>query len=226
MNNWIMSQTWKDVAFLHYQVDPELLQSKVPFKLDLYRGKAIISIVSFRMESIRFPFLLTFPGLSSLNELNLRTYVEVNGIKGVYFFTLDADHSLAIWIARTLFSLPYRPAKINLNKQGQIYSFNSLNEKTSLDFEALISEKNESSHFDLWATERYGLFTKKGENIIHGVVMHQPWELESLTITNINDQFSSQLGDSLKAESFISSSYCKKLEVRFKPFYCLREQTC
>lgn len=79
---WIMAKTWRDVLFLHYPVEPKLLQDHVPFKLDEYNGQAIISIVSFTMESIRFPFLPSVPGLSKLNELNVRTYVYVDGKKG------------------------------------------------------------------------------------------------------------------------------------------------
>lgn len=217
--SWIMSQTWRDVLFLHYQVDPNVLQEKVPFKLDLYNGKAIISIVSFTMDKVRFPFLPSVFGLSKLNELNLRTYVEVGGVKGIYFFTLDADLLPAVGIARIFFSLPYRLAKISIQKNHNDYICESSSSLTSLKFSAEIGSARESSEFDLWATERYGLFTKRSEHTLHGIVEHVPWPLQAVTIRGIEDNFSSQLGESLKATEFLEPTYCEELKVRFRPFY-------
>ena len=222
---WIMAQTWKDVLFLHYQVEPKLLQSHVPFKLDEYNCKAVISIVSFKMDSIRFPFLPSVPGLTKLNELNLRTYVEVDGIKGVYFFTLDADLRPAIFIARSIFSLPYRLAAIKIEINQNSYFCKSQNSDTSLEILAEIGDKKTSSLFDLWATERYGLFTKRNRDSLHGIVEHIPWQFNDLEIKKFQDNFSSQLGSDLRAKEFIGQGYCKELKVKFKPFYKLRQSS-
>jgi uncharacterized protein YqjF (DUF2071 family) len=219
---WIMSQVWKDVVFLHYKVDPEILQKELPFKLDLYEEKAIISIVSFTMNRIRFPFLPAIPGFSKLNELNLRTYVEVNGVKGVYFFTLDADHLPGIGIGRMFFSLPYRFAKISIVKNDNTYLCESKNASTSLNFFAELGACRSSSNFDLWATERYGLFTRKSGKTLHGIVQHDPWNLQHISINSIQDNFSNQLGQHLKASEFIAPAYCKELRVRFRPFYKMK----
>ena len=114
---WIMEQDWNHVLFLHWQIEPALISAHVPFPLDLFEGKAVISIVPFRMDRIRFPFLPVVPLLSQLWELNLRTYVNVSGVRGVYFFTLDTDSALACLIANQFFHLPYRLAKMN----GQVF---------------------------------------------------------------------------------------------------------
>ena len=218
---WIMAQTWKDVVFLHYEVDAQELQKQVPFKLDLYQGKAVVSIVAFCMDRIRFPFLPSVPGLKKLNELNLRTYVEVNGVKGVYFFTLEADLKPAIWIAKTFFSLPYRYSKISQQLNQPHYQFNQKGLNTSLEINAVIGDSKSSSAFDLWATERYGLFTKRGSKTLHGIVRHDPWKLMGVTVNDIEDHFSNQLGEHLRAKSFSHMSYCCELKVRFQPFYQL-----
>jgi uncharacterized protein YqjF (DUF2071 family) len=222
---WIMAQKWKHILFLHYQVDPVLLQELVPFKLDIYENKAIISIVSFKMDKIRFPFLPSFPGLSKLNELNLRTYVEVNGVKGVYFFTLDADLSLAIFIAKTFFALPYRKAHIQLKRKSENYTFSSHNSVSSLTFESKVLDSKESDHFDLWATERYSLFTKKGDLTFQGIVQHIPWKLNTILIESIEDNFSKQIGINLKANAFINNSYSNELDVKFRPFIKIKHTT-
>ncbi len=110
--------------FLHYEVDAKSFQEKVPYPIDLFEGKAVVSIVPFVMGRIRFPFLSIVPGLSRLLELNLRTYVKVAGRPAVYFFTLDANHLPGVLIARTLFRLPYRWRRMELRHEGS-YSFES-----------------------------------------------------------------------------------------------------
>ena len=52
---WVIEQHWKHVLFMHWKLDPELLQPHVPFALDLHEGAAVLSIVPFKMESIRSP---------------------------------------------------------------------------------------------------------------------------------------------------------------------------
>src|SRR5258706_15364612 len=51
-------------------------------------------------------------GLSAFPEVNLRTYVTLDGRPGVYFFSLDATNPLAVWGARRVFHLPYYHARM------------------------------------------------------------------------------------------------------------------
>lgn len=220
---WIMAQVWKDVLFLHFEADPKLLQEHLPFKLDLYNDKAILSIVSFTMDGIRFPFLPSVFGLSKLYELNLRTYVEVDGIKGVYFFTLDTGHLPAIGIARFFFSLPYRFSNILILRKKNKYFCESKCPSRAVKFFAEIGPDYSKEDFDLWVTERYGLFTKKSKNTLHGIVEHAPWSLQEIKIKSIKDNFSTQLGADFKSSIFIRPSYCKEIKVRFRPFYKMKD---
>jgi uncharacterized protein len=213
---WIMAQRWSEVLFLHYEVDASELQKFVPYPLDLYHGKAVISIVPFVMSRIRFPFIPPIVGLSSLYELNLRTYVSVHGRPGVYFFTLDSNHLPGVCIARWFFSLPYRWKSMKL-KQGEFYQF----ESKDLKLKARIRPEAHQSEFDRWATERYALMTRRGSTDLIGVVEHEPWELQKVDLQSIEDQFSNLLGEQFRAQKFLSMAYCKKLDVRFRPFRAL-----
>lgn len=210
---WIISQRWSDVMFLHYKVDAQKLQEKVPFPLDLFKGEAIVSIVPFVMGRIRFPFFFPIPGLSQLLELNLRTYVRVNGIPAVYFFTLDSNHLPGVLIARWFFSLPYRWIKLSFNKEDD-YQFSS----PQFEIRASIGEKQVSSEFDQWATERYALMTQARGKKLMGVVEHRPWKLHAVRIHHLKDSFSTILGDELKMKELLSASYSDSLDVRFRPF--------
>src|SRR5437867_8231848 len=44
---------WMRAVFMHFEVEPELLQRQVPFALDLWQGRAFVSLVAFTMERLR-----------------------------------------------------------------------------------------------------------------------------------------------------------------------------
>jgi uncharacterized protein YqjF (DUF2071 family) len=227
MNQWIIQQTWRNVLFLNYRVDPALVQSLVPFELDLFENQAILSIVPFRMTNIRFPYLPEAPLLSSLWELNLRTYVTHNGIKGVYFFTLDTDHRVGQLIASRFFKLPYRYAKISACVSDREYHFKSSRGLYQVHLDAhLERETKPASKLDLWSTERYSLFQRLDDNtVIQGIVHHEPWQLEKASIINLNQTFIDQLGFSITAAPD-EVSYSHELRVRFSKFKHYQTESC
>lgn len=214
--SWIIQQRWKDVIFLHYKVSPDVLAHLVPYPLDLYDGQAIISIVPFQMDKIRFPFLPAFPWISRLWELNIRTYVDVNGTKGVYFFTLETDSKLGTLIARFFFSLPYRFSKIKTVINKDIFHFTHQRSPYSFSLKAKLGPSQPVTSFETWATERYSLFTRRGNVDWRGDVSHSPWTLHSIEVLELKDDFTKMIASNL--EGPISVSYSPELEVRFKPF--------
>lgn len=214
--SWMIQQIWKDLVFLHYEVDPKVLENLVPFKLDLYNGKAILSIVPFKMEGIRFPFLPAIPWISKLWELNIRTYVEVNGVKGVYFFTLETDSKIAELVAKKFFYLPYRYSNIKAALAGNNYQFQHKREGLNFKLTAKFQNERKASAFDLWATERYSLFTLHKNVIYRGVVQHEPWTHTDISICVMEDEFTKMV--TTAPLKLVGSSYSKELRVRFTPF--------
>ncbi|MBC7538472.1 MAG: DUF2071 domain-containing protein [Bacteriovorax sp.] len=216
-NAWVIEQVWRHVFFIHYKIDPKLIESLVPYKLDLYEGEAVISVVPFFMERIRFPFLPAIPKISSLWELNLRTYVEVNGIKGIYFFTLETDSFLGNFIANNFFHLPYQFSKIKARIKNNHYEF--CHNRAGLSFElgaTIFTDEIKSSQFDLWATERYSLFTSYKGMTYQGIVNHEPWHLVSASIENLKNNFTQLAVPGSPVVCDVS--YARYLKVRFIPF--------
>lgn len=113
-----MRQTWNDVLFAHWPVDVSILRALVPsvLELDTYNGQAWISMLPFMLTNLRARYLPAIPGARAFPELNLRTYVTYKGKPGIYFFSLDADHRLAVLGARTFFHLPYFYADMKAKK--------------------------------------------------------------------------------------------------------------
>ena len=122
-----MHQDWGKLLFMHWRVDPTLIRHLVPdaLELDLYGDSAWIGIVPFTMWDIRAfpPFAPTVPGLDEMHELNVRTYVHLNGVPGVWFFSLDATKVIPVLAARFFFALNYLKARIDLCQAGRIINY-------------------------------------------------------------------------------------------------------
>ena len=67
---------------------PSRTRKHVPkeLKLDLFEQNAWLSAVLFKVYRHRLRFLPPLPGMTTYLQLNVRTYVEYNGMKGIYFF--------------------------------------------------------------------------------------------------------------------------------------------
>ena len=110
-----MYQRWQELAFIHWRMDAQAVQEKLPpgLTVDQYDNSAWVGLVPFRMRSIRPRGLPALPWLSYFLEMNVRTYVfDQHGRPGVWFFSLDCNQPIAVRIARRFFYLPYFDAKM------------------------------------------------------------------------------------------------------------------
>jgi hypothetical protein len=112
-----MYQKWRQLLFLHWEVPQEALRPLVPqlLSIDMYEGRAFLGVIPFVVRDARPRLLPAVPGLSNFNELNVRTYVHLNGREpGVWFFSLDASNLAAVLAARATFRLPYCHAEMEV----------------------------------------------------------------------------------------------------------------
>src|SRR5437667_11174018 len=90
--------SWQRALFLHYRVAPQFLQPQIPFELDLHHAQAYVSLVAFTLRNMRLnhPKLgwLTHP-LHTHAFLNVRTYVRVREMRGIYFLAEWLNNRLA-----------------------------------------------------------------------------------------------------------------------------------
>src|SRR5580692_10586538 len=110
-----MAQSWHDLLFAHWRMEEAALRRHIPteLKIDTLGGQAWLGVVPFRMSGVRLRGTPPVPWLSAFPELNVRTYVHVDGKPGVWFFSLDADNRTAVAIARAWFHLPYFRARMS-----------------------------------------------------------------------------------------------------------------
>ncbi len=186
----VMYQSWNDLLFLHWRIEPDLIQRTLPEGLfvDCYQGNAFIGVVPFFMRNIRFRGTPSLPWISHFLELNLRTYLfDEAGRPGVWFMSLDCNQPLAVWAARTLFHLPYQHASMRAtyedNRTIDYRSRRSLPRKVQNESRFQYSYKTDILYaqpgtLDFFLAERYLLFSvnSKGQ-VFKGQVHHTPYPL-------------------------------------------------
>ena len=138
----------------------------------------------FRMAEFKRRPPLDIPLFSPFPELNLRTYVVVDGKPGVWFFSLDADNWPIVLVGRGVYNLPYFKAAIQLEKQEGWFECSSTRRQGEVGFQGRYRPVGdifiaETGSFEAWATERYCLYSQSRQGEIHRVeVHHVPWPLQ------------------------------------------------
>src|SRR5688572_17977314 len=135
-SEWQWRQSWLDLLFLHWPVPAAALRPLIPAALELQErdGAAWLGLVPFRMEGVMRRPLPDLPWVSAFPELNVRTYVELDGKPGVWFLSLDATNALAVWAARRFFHLPYFRADMRLSQSGDSIDYVSARRQSSFAF--------------------------------------------------------------------------------------------
>ena len=181
-----MAQTWHDLLFAHWPIDPQVLRPLVPpsLTLDLFQGRCWIGVVPFRMSNIHAHYCLPIPGLSRFPELNVRTYVTLEGKPGVYFFSLDAANLVAVWAARTFYHLPYFRADMSLKIQNDWVTYSSARRGETAEFQGRYRPTKSvelalPGTLEHWLTERYCLYAVVESEVFRAEVHHQPWPLQA-----------------------------------------------
>ena len=184
---WTWRQSWRDLLFMHWPVPASTLRALVPEKLELqeFEGTAWLGLVPFRMVGVMRRPWPDMPGISAFPELNVRTYVALDGKPGVWFLSLDAANRLAVWAARRFFHLPYYMADMSLVEDAHGLHYRSLRRGGEL---VATYRPTSAPYFaragmlEHWLTERYCLYAEAPDGSIwRNDVHHHRWPLQSAT---------------------------------------------
>lgn len=185
--NWTYYQEWNNALFLHWKIPVEIIRKLVPEKLniDTFDGFAYVSLVAFTMQKIRPKNLPAIKFISDFDEINLRTYIDNDNKKGVYFLNIEAEKYLSTFIAKKLSGLPYE--KSNIQRTNKTYKSINITKDYYLDLEFEIKNKlTEKTNLDNWLTERYCLYLDKEEKIYRYEIHHKEWELKEVELNRLN----------------------------------------
>jgi uncharacterized protein YqjF (DUF2071 family) len=191
---WVMTMSWLDLLLAHWPVDPELVAATLPDQLtvDTWEGDAWLSVVPFEMANTTARGLTWFPWKMRFAELNLRTYVTVDGDKpGVWFYSLDASSALAVTGARTFFHLPYYRADMRIDRDDASNAIDYESRRThggapDGQFDATYRPTGPASvadpgSFDEWLVRRYCLYSSDDSGRVYRAgVHHRPWQLREV----------------------------------------------
>jgi len=156
-------------------------------ELQEFEGSAWLGLVPFRMAGVMRRPLPDLPWVSAFPEVNVRTYVTLNGKPGVWFLSLDASNALVVWAARTFFHLPYHRARMSVTPDVEGFRYRSARPQAELVARyGPTSEPYRASAGSLehWLTERYCLYASAPDGAIwRNEVHHRPWPLQSAHAT-------------------------------------------
>jgi uncharacterized protein YqjF (DUF2071 family) len=199
---WSWRQSWCDLLFAHWPIPAASLRPLVPEQLAIqqFDGTAWISIIPFRMRGVAKRGWPPLPWFSAFPELNVRTYVELDGKPGIWFFSLDAARRAAVFVARRFFGLPYFHARIAVEVSGDGLRYQSRRLPVAASDRAApwslplehapanlsvryraVSAPYEAlpGGLEQWLVERYRLYSRDRSGVIHSAdVHHLPWRLQ------------------------------------------------
>ena len=179
---WSAYQVWKNVVFLHWRVDRDLLTPYIPrhqaVKLDVFDNSAWVSLVGFQVRHARIRYLPPLPFMARFDELNFRTYIREHKRPAVVFLDIGASRLLPVLLSRAL-GLPYRLADLCANEQ----SFLLQDKPGKLDISwrsepDLISKQLQ----DKWLTDRYYAVQQLGIGVCRYPIHHPSWQLQKVEL--------------------------------------------
>lgn len=182
---------WHELLFMHWPIAVSDLRPLIPESLDIdtFDGTAWIGVVPFRMSGIRLRGLPPIPGISAFPELNVRTYVTAGGKPGVWFFSLDATHRLAVRVARATFRLPYYDARMHCSRtqDGRTVSYTSVRTHRGAPAAEFGAQYRPTGpvfracpgSLESFLTDRYCLYAAgRDGRTSRGEITHAPWPLQ------------------------------------------------
>jgi hypothetical protein len=194
---------WHDLLFAHWPLDPEDVRHAMPAPLrpflDIRDGKAWVGVVPFWMSDVTARWIPPIPGLSTMPEINVRTYLTIQGKPGVFFFSLDTTNLSAVVAARTIYSLPYFHARMAVwsdrhvgvhmpeyqpHADGKIrYVSERTEPPLPAEFRAHYRPTGpvynaQPGSIEAFFVERYCLYTTRRGSVLRADVHHLPWPLQ------------------------------------------------
>ena len=215
---------WDRAVFINYSADPAVLQRQVPFELDLYDGRAFVSIVAFTLVRMRpwlgGAFSEIFLKLIATHEfLNIRTYVRHKGEPGIYFLAEWLSNRLSVLLGPRTFGLPYRFGHLNYEHDAEGESLRGVVSAAEgrLQYEGKVTgsefEPCQPGSVDEFLLERYTAFTQRGKRRRLFRIWHTPWPQTPADYDITDTSLIASTGAWWRTSQLIGSNYSPGVEV-------------
>lgn len=114
----LLDQYWRDLSFLHWRVDPELVAPLLPpgTRPDVFDGSTWVGLIPFRLTGAAFGRGPALPYVGSFPETNVRLYsVDAAGRRGVVFRSLESARLAFVVGARLALGLNYTWSQMTID---------------------------------------------------------------------------------------------------------------
>jgi uncharacterized protein YqjF (DUF2071 family) len=183
-----LTAQWTELIMLNWAVPRELLDAHVPVgtELDLFEGRAYVSVVAFRFRDTRvcgipIPFHINFP------EVNLRFYVirkvgdEVR--RGVVFRSELVPRFWIAFVARTLYNERYSAIPMSadvavtseLLQASYRWGRGSQHGVVTARADNAPEPLQPGSRYEFIAEHYFGYASQRNGSTLEYVVEHRPW---------------------------------------------------
>jgi len=217
---------WESVLFIHYEIEPDELQRCIPYPLDLYDGRALVSLVAFTMRGMRprlggsLGALLCKP-IATHHFLNVRTYVRYKGEAGIYFICEWLSNRMAAWLGPRSFGLPYHFGKIEYRNDFEQEYEHECHGRVEADdasfcyFARLTNELGRSApeSLDEFLLERYTAFTQSGNRRRFFRIWHEPWQQVAARVEIVTDDLIRATEPWWREAGFVGANYSPGVSV-------------
>ncbi|MFL6374144.1 MAG: YqjF family protein [Pyrinomonadaceae bacterium] len=199
-----LTARWQDLIMANYEVDPEVLSSRVPAgtELDLFEGRCFVSLVGFMFLDTRV-LGIPVPWHVNFEEVNLRFYIKretEDEVRRAVCFVKEIVPRYAIaTVARVLYGEPYECWRMgNFRSEEQVsydWSRDGMSNRMSVHVEDSqgVPEPNSEGEFII---EHYWGYTDRGRGRVDEYkVEHPKWELFSVDNPRIDVDFGTTYGE-------------------------------
>ena len=198
----MMNQSWRDLTFLHWAVDPEEVAHRMPpgVRPDTLDGVTYVGLIPFRMVGAGIARGPGVPWFGSFLETNVRLYsVDDTGRRGIVFLSLDADRAAVVVGARAVFGLPYRWARMRyraqrrraLVRRAPAPARETNGTATSWSAQAA---RRQSTELDDFVSARWGLHVRWWGRTLYIPNRHEAWPVHAAEVLALDDGLMASVG--------------------------------
>jgi uncharacterized protein YqjF (DUF2071 family) len=195
----VLRQCWRDVAFLHWPLDPLRAASLLPpgTRPDLLDGRTFVGVVALETARTRVLAGPPLPWLGTFGQVNVRLYsVDARGRRGVVFLELHADRLPAAIVARSLGGLPCAWHRVRLERDADRcgYTVGPLPGAAEARIGVRVGRPCEPDALEDFVTERWGLHTRIAGRTMYTGIEHGPWRLQAAEALEVGGELLAAAG--------------------------------
>lgn len=223
--NPLLTQSWLDLAFVHWAVDPADVAPLLPVGTvpDTLNGATYVGLVAFRMHRVGWFRLPGIPYLGTFPETNVRLYsVDAQGRRGVVFRSLDASRLIPVAVARGVFRLPYLWSRMTVAQHGDVITYSSTRRwprprgahcRITVRAGESVADATELEHF---LTARWGMHSAFFGRQLYLANTHPRWPLHRAELVECEENLIVAAGLPAPAADPVSVLYSPGVPVRFQ----------